>query len=119
MNQLFIPHELALKAKSKGFTNQCMAIYDEKGTFAFQPRGNWYQNSKEDMYNCAAPIYQQIVDWVREKHKIVIETIFYEEYIMATISELPKVEKFIWKDEENTDLCYALNKAIGEAFKLI
>lgn len=64
MNQLFIPHELALKAKSKGFTNQCMAIYDEKGTFAFQPRGNCYQNSKEDTYNCAATIYQQIFEQI-------------------------------------------------------
>jgi len=58
MNKEFIPYEQALELKELGFDEPCFGCYDEK----------YYTNSKEDTWNCSAPLYQQAFRWFREKY---------------------------------------------------
>lgn len=68
MKNLFIPYELAVIAKEKGFKEACFrswykAPYDEA-----------VLTSEFDSMNpnafVLAPLYQQIIDWLREAHNI-------------------------------------------------
>ena len=84
MKELFIPFELSLKLKQKGFDELCMSYYS---CHAFMGTGNnpkWKlwdfevndncRNSYEFMLgdSCTAPLWQQVIDWLREKHSIRI-----------------------------------------------
>lgn len=70
MKHLFIPYELALIAKEKGFDEPCLGLYHKDGMFVVEKT-----ESHNQYYGqiCSAPLYQQIVDWFREKHNISIE----------------------------------------------
>lgn len=79
MQHLFVPYELALLAKEKGFYERCLALYirgnnlyaaltgdREIGKEGF---GSMYNNM--DNEDIAAPLYQQLVDWFRKKGIII------------------------------------------------
>lgn len=69
MKHLFVPYELALLAKEKGFNEPCMkGIKDgeEFTTCGFNLTNNG------NSHDYTLPLYQQLVDWFREKHKIYI-----------------------------------------------
>jgi hypothetical protein len=72
MNKEFIPYEQALALKELGFDEPCFGCYDEKGVFGLTVMSikQYYTNSKEDTWNCSAPLYQQAFRWFREKHGI-------------------------------------------------
>lgn len=75
MKKEFIPYELAVKLKELGFDEPCFGCYDEKCVFGLTVMSikQYYTNSKEDTWNCAAPLYQQAFRWFREKHNLWIE----------------------------------------------
>ncbi len=67
IHDLFLPIELAILAKEKGFNEPCMAYWDilgETAIFKWGVRNNEFTNI------VAAPITQQIIDWFIEKHDI-------------------------------------------------
>lgn len=79
MEKLFIPYELALIAKEKGFDEPCFGLY--KGDQVISVGGHWGMKIGHSMVTntmefaddeILAPLYQQIVDWFREKHRIDI-----------------------------------------------
>lgn len=69
MNHLFVPYELAVKAKEHGFDEPCFGWW-------------WDDNSSKVVHltpqmtqlelTFSAPLYQQLVDWFEEKHEIII-----------------------------------------------
>ncbi len=71
MKNEFIPYEIALAMKELGFNEKCLACYDE-GVFGLTVMSlkEYYTNSKEDTWNCAAPLYQQAFRWFREEHDL-------------------------------------------------
>jgi hypothetical protein len=87
MKEQFVPHELALKLKEKGFDGKCFCFYRENGQVA---EGSicfgLIHNSLEGVYDyekhqnpirktiVAAPLWQQVIDWFAEKHNIDIST---------------------------------------------
>jgi len=86
MNKEFIPYEQALALKELGFDEPCFGCYDEKGVFGLTVMSikQYYTNSKEDTWNCSAPLYQQAFRWFREKYKLqhkpwsgIINNLFY------------------------------------------
>lgn len=73
MKKLFIPYELALIAKDKGFNESCFGgyyLFENKPDLCIYQDENEFSDSKEIILQ--APLYQQMVDWFSEKHKIQI-----------------------------------------------
>ena len=70
MEHLFIPYELALKLKEKGFDEPCFTKYlDENKKLA---HNYLYYLDHNAIGQINAPLYQQVIDWFRDKHKISI-----------------------------------------------
>ncbi len=145
MKNLFVPYELAVKLKEKGFDEYCLAEFINGGVFTVHGsidddedvpdtdmEFSTYKNSLanyNEMYNpIAAPLYQQVVDWFKEKHQLHIST-----YLCGMDFICYKVQGFGVKNadfvnsygEKNdttgmfTSNYEALNKAIEAALKLI
>lgn len=125
--KIFIPYELAVIAKEKGFNEPCFGAYQER--FA-----NWslhimpFDNIDPWKDLIYAPLYQQMVDWFREKHKIVIElqldqTSNIKFCIAITkwngFADFEKIEIPLDVWGLYRDYNEGLNCAIEEAFKLI
>lgn len=163
MKHLFIPYELALLAKEKGYNEQDFAYYrlsfeEEKEPFKAVELGwfkEYYDNhnfrlslSKSAINPiCTAPLYQQIIDWFREKHSLALVMnwsgrnghgefnywhcqIHHAVYGLKihinkthyyTYEEIDgrKVGGQMVPEFENFSYYECLNKAIEEAFKLI
>ena len=108
MKHLFVPYQLALLAKEKGFDDPCLFAWKNENNISNSFRKG-YRNSLDNVIS--APLYQEAINWFREKYGI-------------QFSELPwsKKDKFpkyaLHKDGEFLG-GFELNKAIEEAFKLI
>lgn len=74
MKYLFIPYELSLLSKEKGFNEPCLAKYTGCNIHGLPPKSIWMKQSCnkdliDDTFGCiSAPIYQQIIDWFETKH---------------------------------------------------
>lgn len=130
MKHLFVPYELALILKEKGFDEPCLGRYRDK---KFQ----LYSVIKEHCYNSdpisnkdiSAPLYQQVIDWFYNKHRIFVEADGYiidsGEYdgcygFKATIRVAENYkEKILFAQGEFPTREKAWNKAIEEALKFI
>lgn len=76
MKELFVPCELALKLKYKGFNEKCLAYYDEDSyrdlihTCEDRQEGNFIFDLNfpivDDIY-IRAPLYQQVFSWLLKK----------------------------------------------------
>lgn len=141
MKHLFIPYELALLAKEKGFDEPCFGFfkYKNKTVVLFQdklcdPSCN-SDIKNDDFIEATAPLYQQLIDWFREKHNIQIHSTLRipKEAIKAAEGKLKHLDfkyafyiymeeknpRIIGKDYRSNDYYEALNQTIKEAFKLI
>lgn len=148
MEKKFIPHEIALHLKQKGFNEPCLAkwMLDMKGDtiphFRYNNRialaesvdeGVWFNHNGKDVSNLngndgkdflwSAPTYEQTKDWFMDKHNI---------HIMYMIcGSRTKVLGYKWFVQVgmNEDGCYqtkmikdyyvGMTEAIKEALKLI
>ena len=130
MKHLFVPYELALLAKEKEFDEECLMGFYGENTFGktkdalFLPAGfGKYKNSRPQGHgSISAPIYQQLIDWFRNAHGLVI-TVYCSPHGFSPDFDYLKEELFK-KPQPNTELTTwdyyeALNKALEEAFKLI
>lgn len=133
MESLFIPYNLALKLKEKGFDEECLAYWSEGFLYLKTSSGLEHGIKNQDLYHTKflAPLYQQIIDWFREKHKIIPsvdryldkDKLYYKAFIQysngscstALHSENnPSHSSFAFNSYYS-----ALTKALEEAFKLI
>lgn len=72
ITHLFVPYELALELKNRGFNEPCLAFY-YLGQFHPQELLKPYFNSeKSEMYFASAPTYSQAIDWFWERHNISV-----------------------------------------------
>ena len=140
---MFIQYELALKLKEKGFDDPCFALYyanTKDFKVQLEVRDNkdlnsYFIHAKAERL-CVAPTHQQVIDWFREKHNIIIQ-------INADCSQLSGQYGFNWwiwnrtnSDEKwseqtstpqncpvgewsHDDYYKCLNEAISEAVNLI
>lgn len=78
MKHLFVPYELALKLKEKGFNEECLSrFFGDKLTIT-TTFGCKNSDDVPEQFNfkCTAPLYQQVIDWFREKHNRQIEILW-------------------------------------------
>lgn len=69
---LFISFELALQLKDMGFNEPCLALYhayNKEHKMVNIP----IQNKFCDKNQISSPLYQQVIDWFRDKHQIYIQ----------------------------------------------
>lgn len=134
MKHLFVPYNLALQLKEKGFNENCFTWYlnkkleEDSTKFFFFTHS--YRSHKGEIFGVAqefvsAPLYQQAIDWFREKHEILILTDHYlnhrnEFSWRGGYRKLRGLrENFAKKQSFMQTYNMALNKAIEEALKLI
>lgn len=130
MENLFIPYELAKLAKEKGYWgygfgqwvcretwNMKLKIFEMKYVLdRFGRNKSLYYKADE----CAAPVYQQIIDWFREKHTVVIWISFNQDSCKYEYQGLSNISKNPWfTDCGFVSYHEAIDKAIEEALKLI
>lgn len=124
MKHLFIPYRLALIAKQKGFPNHtgsCLAAWEQT------KNAEWLHFGSHPVGLLQASLYQQIIDWFREKHSLIIEIQLDQTSTVKWAYDITKYNDF-GNFERKVDVLNwglyrnyyeALNKAIEEAFKLI
>lgn len=121
MKNLFIPYELSVLAKQKGFNEPCFSFYYDNN-FEFWKEQDVLKSIEFpfDTVSCNAPLYQQIVDWFREKHNhvIMIKKDWHKGKLMGWECVIEQKDGFIDCGTFKTHNA-ALNKAIEETFKLI
>lgn len=96
MQKQFVNHEIALKLKELGFDEKCFAIYDayqdNKLVYLSEdgrnPSGTIKTNESMD-FSCLAPLWQQAIDWFREKYKIIV-------YVQPCFDNKGENEKYQW-----------------------
>lgn len=124
MEKLFVPYELAVLAKEKGFDEPCAGYYntnDKKPVLCafFNYTGVRYASLYKKHQHSSdpiAPLYQQLVDWFRERHDInIVFDLTSEEFCFIIESLKPPEDKWAY----GTDYYSALTEALKEAFKLI
>jgi hypothetical protein len=126
MQHLFVSHQIALLAKEKGFDEPCFAYWNDSILLYQFPKNSWHGyedieqiNFNVDEEDIAAPLYQQLIDWFREEHKIEIYCLKQiEENEYGGIVGWSGIEEYSTKSCD-ADYYKALNKAIEEAFELI
>ena len=93
MNEKFCTKDISLKLKELGFDDKCFGYYNECGKFKLSEviSGSddlpfYYKNSKAEVWLasiftskskrkmvCCAPLWQDAIDWLREKHQLHVE----------------------------------------------
>lgn len=129
MNNIFVPYEIAIQLKEKGFKQSgCFAEYVQWD--GSRPWLNIYQDwspedSEQHTKECEAPTYQQVINWLDEKG-IVIEIQVDRTAEPKYCFEVFKYEHFgNWKKHTPQEwFLYrtrteATNVAINEALKLL
>lgn len=125
LKHLFVPYELAVKLKEKGFDEACIAYYDKVDKNKLKPvpmtdEINSFHSNRYGKVMLSAPPYQQVVDWFREKHKLQINISRNMGGWAYSIIEFSRGNKcIVSKPNETEDYYLELNSAIKEALKLI
>lgn len=120
IKDLFAPYEIAVMAKEKGFDERCLG-YKNSERFLYNYEYDWFTNDKQKLTDfIAAPLYQQIVDWFRDKHKIHLAVYPIKNKWDGDIRIITgNVNSSPYSFSGCSSYYEAFNKAIEEAFKLI
>lgn len=115
MKHLFVPYELALLAKEKGFNEECLGWWwkDNGGKLFLNTNNAFGADADRDMFLSNAPLYQQLVDWFRKKHIMIRPTGNSKHDGFYSVQRLLDTGRE-WISEHNS-----LDLALTEAFKLI
>ena len=71
MQKQFVTYEIALKLKELGFDEPCLGRFVGENTFILDS-GELSQKQNTTTYAPLSPLWQQVIDWFREKHNIHI-----------------------------------------------
>lgn len=114
MKHLFVPYEIALSFKEKGFDDPCFASYSNLKKLVIPDTKHW-KNSTHPVKFVTAPLYQQAIDWLREKNIRIVESpaIFKDCWLVIIDANHKNPPDFDHKG------FLSLDKAIEEALKLI
>ena len=125
MKNQFVSYEIALALKELGFDEECFGWF-----YLNKPSYIEYERCKlKDCSNVhiPSPLYQQVEQWFREKHQIIIAVHAYRD--LDAIDEVDQIlwEFTLWDKEWNdtSDYTYyhsyeeARDAAILEAIKIV
>jgi len=135
MEKLFVSYSIALELKKKGFDEDVIAYYDVQDNNKLKPIPSGEEinsfHANRNKLMVASPLYQQVLDWLRNTHTIDIchELDFYNHPIHTNGDwKYMGYECCIWKNREIEkdlsgetfdDYYKLMDYAIREALKLI
>lgn len=124
MKDLFVPFPLALLARTKEFAEPCLAIYSlldpEQDAQLHKHPENCINGASIHPAAITAPLYQQLVDWFREKHNVLIWVRpASHSRALFTYHVDGKNDIIINRIDVAPEYYEALTAALTEAFKLI
>lgn len=77
MKKQFTTYEIAIELKKLGFNEICLKYYDINYQLSDSICDKYVGSIKNDRYStyhvCTAPLWSQIIDWLREEHKLHVE----------------------------------------------
>ena len=124
MKDLFVPYNIALLAKEKGFNEPCLAMYNHSNVVSNPSlnvvKNDWFFEIESDKDRCSAPLYQQLIEWFKSNYGITIFQIPLEgdDYNPVTwcycAHDLKKSGEFSYEP-----LKVNLDESLSLAFKLI
>ena len=88
MKEQFVTYEIALKLKELGFDEECLMLWEHTDFWTNLVRPEEFKKVVSERY-CQAPLWQQVIDWLRRKHKIDIY--IYPSYYDSVFSENRKL----------------------------
>ena len=136
MKELFVPFDIALRAKELGFNEPCFTYYCTDGYFSETPKNSGddikypgdskFDEHTNDLLNedyeeiddesedirevCSETLYQQLIDWLKIKHYFIIRLgLSGDNYEIIRYGNYEKLHEGV----DNIDI------AIRETFKLI
>lgn len=105
MKKYFVPYDIALALKEIGFDEECLGKwtrYNEGDPIDLYPesqnffKGPWFNGCTNEEYRkgdekdkVAAPLYDQVIDWFIEKHRISMSS-------NVSVSGLYSLEMWTW-----------------------
>lgn len=129
MKDHFVTYEIALKLKEKGFDELCFAEYNSNDKYnepwVYGSEGNvteQYSNRAMIAHDAAAPLWQQVVDWLREDKNIhvLFEYGLLKKYFVVLFHS---IEEYLGDDKgdiiEFSTFHEARKKGIEKALELI
>ena len=131
MKDQFVTYEIALALKELGFSTPCFSAYTENGNL--MDIGNYFNDDiigelegHSYYISCLAPLWQQVIDWFRDEHDIVIEIArqkYFDTYANSYAYEVVcKVYKnkelegsVVIRDNKNNHIFYSYEEAREQA----
>ena len=115
MKEQFVTYEIALKLKELGFDEECFGLY--KNEILLRDYETFQRN---EFLNCIkAPLWQQVIDFFRQKHNIWIQIeMQYYDGITYTYTIIQNNGKVIKYKEEFYEYYEAREQAILKAIEL-
>jgi len=103
MKEQFVPYELAIKLKEKGFDESCFGLYNIYETYGQHGIINIsdlllinVNKGFKGENAIIAPLYQQVIDWFRKKYNIIIEV----QFLGGLTKETAQYIFTVWVGEE-------------------
>ncbi len=143
MKKLFVPYSLAKQLKQIGFDVFCLGFYDADGTLfpnvqevstcrdILQNEKLYPEYDADDTVfieystqltsDIAAPVWEQVIAWFREKHKIVVSVyheIDFENLWWSSVNDM-KTDRPIAPNTEFKKYNAALKFAVAQAIKIV
>ncbi len=112
MKNLFVPYNLALILKEKGFDEPCFGMYQNIENDEDHNLMLVIPDTEQSNYvtRIPAPLYQQVIDWLWKEHKIFVSSYLVPDKTNTVMYVVKYKTEDFWE---------TLNQAIEEALKLI
>lgn len=122
----FVPYDIALKLKMLGFDEECFGFFDDDHELQLNTLSKLdafsidFDDVESNLMYVQAPLYQQVIDWLRDVHGIHIIPDFglgwgYEFIPVGCVVDLPVG----FEDGHNWNYYDARLAAIDKALTLI
>jgi hypothetical protein len=92
--KMFVPYDLACLLKTKGFNLLCKYSYYQDGTVGSEV--GWINYNQSETL-VSRPMYQQVVDWFRLKHKYVLSVFQETDFGIETNKNPTYTGKWNWE----------------------
>jgi hypothetical protein len=116
--KLFVPHNIAKAFQQKGFDEPCLAQYARE-EFIYPLM---FDKNDDPVNVIPAPLYQQVVDWLRVKqniHVAVSATPIYGNQYGTKVMRIRGSLASGWQPLQGNTYYEAFNKALTDALELI